>query len=205
MKFTLATAVLGAFVATVVADDSEMPDVVCMDTPLTTDLWKVISKSDAAANNDDKLEDILYRHEGAAALCSNDKRGPVFWAWEYENQHALAALSAYGVNVTSVDREDGDGNTPISMCTKEEDACQDIASSAENIIEEIKTRITERKEREEEERKRQEQEDLDDDDEEDDDGVDDDQAEPVQRDSIKKSDDAGDLEIDVDDDDDADL
>ncbi len=53
------------------------------DTPQTTALWQLISKSDASRPNDELLENFLFSNPGTSTARSGDKRGGAWWAWEY--------------------------------------------------------------------------------------------------------------------------
>lgn len=160
-----------------------------MDTPLTTEMFHLISKSDPSKENHNELfENLCYSYPKMAIARTADKRGAVWWAWEFENSFALGALMAYGDDVKKPDEDDA-GNTAMSMCPGN---CDELFSEAEGIAEEVKKRREARKAREDAE--------LDEDDDDDDfadpsGDSDDDDAPPAPK--GKKAD----LNIDVDDED----
>lgn len=147
-----------------------------VDTPLTTELWTAVSKS--GGKTDEDLERLLFSHPGLALARSKDKRGGLWWAWEYKNGFALAALKAYGADPDTVD-EDEEGMTPRALCV---DNCDQLVAGIDEKVE----GILERKEQ----RKKQDAEDEDDD-------FDDDLEEAAPKLTTE-----GDLNIDVDEDED---
>ena len=52
-----------------------------MDTPQTTELWKLVSREDAT-KTDAALENYLFEFPAVATARSNDGRGGLWWAWE---------------------------------------------------------------------------------------------------------------------------
>lgn len=155
-----------------------------MDTPLTTEMFHLISKSDPSKENHNELfENLLYSYPKMATARTADKRGAVWWAWEFENAFALGALMAYGDDVKKADEDDA-GNNAFSMCPG---SCDELMAEAEGIAEEVKKRREARKAREDAE--------LDEDDDDDDFGASDDGDAP------KPSGGKKDLNIDVDDED----
>jgi hypothetical protein len=154
-----------------------------MDTPLTTEMFHLISKSDPSKENHNELfENLLYSYPKMATARTADKRGAVWWAWEFENSFALGALMAYGDDIKKAD-EDDSGNSAFSMCPG---SCDEIMAEAEGIAEEVKKRREARKAREDAE--------LDEDDDDDDFGASESEDKPAR--GGKK-----DLNIDVDDED----
>ncbi|CAD7972594.1 unnamed protein product [Amoebophrya sp. A120] len=109
------------------------------DTPLTTELWALCSKNED--RTDEQMEAFLYQNPDLALARSADKRGGLWWAWEYKNSFALAALKAYGAEPLSTE-EDDDGNTPQQMCSGEE--CANLLSSVADIEKGILDRKAER-------------------------------------------------------------
>lgn len=54
-----------------------------MDTPLTTEMFHLISKSDPSKENHNELfENLLYSYPKMATARTADKRGASWWAWE---------------------------------------------------------------------------------------------------------------------------
>ena len=54
-----------------------------MDTPLTTEMFHLISKSDPSKENHNELfENLLYSYPKMAVARTADKRGAVWWGWE---------------------------------------------------------------------------------------------------------------------------
>lgn len=171
-------------------------ETIFQDTPLTTDLWQLVSKNDAS-KTDEALEAFMYQNPDLANARSADKRGGLWWAWEYKNDFALAVFKAYGANPESTE-EDDDGNTPKSMCAGEEGECEELLKG----LDDIEKGVLERKKAKEE----QEEKDLDE--EEDDDLDDDDGGIRINKDAssgAKKKRDDGSLNVDVDDDEDEEL
>eukprot|EP00392_Amoebophrya_sp_AT5.2_P001171 g1173.t1 len=136
------------------------------DTPLTTELWQLSAKNDAT-KTDTAMEAFLYQNPDLALARSADKRGGLWWAWEYKNSFALAALKAYGADPLTSD-EDEEGNTPQQMCDGEE--CASLLEKVDETVKEILARKADREKREAQ--------DLEDDDDDDDLEDDDDKAFP---------------------------
>ena len=54
-----------------------------MDTPLTTEMFHLISKSDPSKENHNELfENLLYSYPKMATARTADKRGAAWWGWE---------------------------------------------------------------------------------------------------------------------------
>jgi len=156
-----------------------------LDTPLTTEMFHLISKSDPSKeNHNEAFENLLYSYPKMATARTADKRGAAWWGWEFENTFALGALIAYGDDVKKAD-EDADGNAAMSMCPSESD-CDELYKEATAIAEEVKTRREERKAKDEAE--------FEDDEDDDDDDF-------ASTDSPSPSGKKGDLDIAVDDED----
>jgi hypothetical protein len=100
-----ALVLLVLFVAPVVSEDA-----VWADSETTTKLWQAISSADM-----EKLKSILDEDETAATARASDGRGPLFWAYEYKNDEAIALLKEAGADENS---KDADGKT----CTQLENA-----------------------------------------------------------------------------------
>lgn len=162
------------------------------DTALTTELWQLISKNDES-KTDEALEAFLFQNPDIAMARSADKRGGLWWAWEYKNSFALGALKAYGADPNSAE-EDDDGSNPKSMCVGDE--CTTLDAS---IADTEKVVLERKKEKEAKEEKEL--------DEEDDDDLDDDDSTVRihKGDAKKKKQDDASLNVDVDEDEDEEL
>lgn len=132
------------------------------DTPLTTELWMLCSKNDPT-KTDEALEGFLYSNPDLAMARSADRRGGLWWAWEFKNTFALAALKAYGAD-PETSEEDDEGSTPRQMCDGDE--CDGVLDGIDTIVKQITDRKAARELREQNE--------LDDEDDDDDGDEDDD-------------------------------
>jgi ankyrin repeat protein len=77
------------------------------DTETTSSLWSAISSFDTAA-----LNSLLNADPANAFLRSKDGRGPIFWAYEFDNKEAISILEEAGADH---DLEDVDGKTPKQL------------------------------------------------------------------------------------------
>ena len=77
-----------------------------VDNEASTFMWKTIS-----GGQYDDLEQILESNPEAALVRSGDGRGPLWWAYEEDDQRMIDLLKKHGA---SDDEKDGDGNTPRS-------------------------------------------------------------------------------------------
>merc|ERR1719183_903547 len=82
-------------------------DATWADTETTTKLWQAISAADM-----EKLKTILDEDENAATARAADGRGPLFWAYEYKNEEAIALLKEAGADETA---KDADGKTAAGI------------------------------------------------------------------------------------------
>merc|ERR1719331_948578 len=96
------------------ADEAEF-----QDTPLLTSIWQAISSKDNEA-----IDRLFDSTSFAVTSRASDGRGPLFWAWEYQNHYALGAIIAYGGDALSTD-EDLQGSTAVSMCETNPDCKKD--------------------------------------------------------------------------------
>lgn len=118
-----------------------------VNTPLTTDLWALCAKSDLT-KTEEALEAFLYKNPEVATARSEDHRGGMWWAYEYKNAHAIAALSAHaapgeGVPHPHTEEEDEDGNLPRQMCTG--DGCDELTAELVANLESAKRIILAKK------------------------------------------------------------
>ena len=74
------------------------------DSETTTKFWQAISSGDMEA-----LKTICDEDENNAKVRAADGRGPLFWAYEYKNEDAIALLEEKGADKTA---KDADGKTP---------------------------------------------------------------------------------------------
>lgn len=178
------------------------------DTVTTTDLWKFCAGQSGSAEDEakEKLETLLFQNPGLASSRSADHRGGAWWAWEFENAHALASLMAYGDDVLKSD-EDQEGQTPKSMCLNKPDQdagdCDALYENAKELVKELEGR-KELKAEAEKQRKELELKGVDDVDmDDDDDDMDDDEIIATKATPPKAKKKEGDLNIAADADDDA--
>merc|ERR1719262_1793366 len=98
----------------VAADDVEF-----QDTPMLTSIWQAISSKD-----NDAIDRLFDSSSFAVTARASDGRGPVFWAWEFQNTYALGSIIAYGGDIESTD-EDLSGATAVSLCDDNPDCKKD--------------------------------------------------------------------------------
>jgi len=77
------------------------------DNDYTSNMWQLIKD-----NNQENLLQLLQHEPAAAYVRSQDGRGPMFWAHEYEREAIIQILKAYGVRE---DDRDSNGKTPLDM------------------------------------------------------------------------------------------
>ena len=77
------------------------------DTEFTTYLWQTV-----ASGNADELEDLLATNPEAANTRSGDGRGPLWWAYEQNDERMIKLLIDAGA---SESERDGDGNKPSEV------------------------------------------------------------------------------------------
>ena len=91
----------------VAAAKKSMKDVPWEDTPDTSQLFHLIHGGDVEG-----LEDWLEEEPEVAFLRSKDGRGPLWWAYEFDEQEIVELLISYG---TEADAQDASGNRPSDM------------------------------------------------------------------------------------------
>jgi ankyrin repeat protein len=74
------------------------------DSPITTQLWNVISSGNA-----DELKAVLESDDEAVRARSADGRGPLWWAYEYNQPELVKVLLDAGADPNE---RDGDGKRP---------------------------------------------------------------------------------------------
>lgn len=90
------------------------------DSPLLTELWKLVSKE--SGQTDEQLEVFLAANPMVSSARSTDGRGGLYWAFEYKNAHALAALKAFGAPdpmTQDADMKEKGGKLPSELCDAE--------------------------------------------------------------------------------------
>merc|ERR1711907_253273 len=90
---------------------SQEPDA-WKNTPITTRLWEVISKNDVPG-----LEQMIKVNPRVVHARSEDGRGPLFWAYEYQKADIVKMLEGAGVDNTLKDKH---GMTPKQMAPHQE-------------------------------------------------------------------------------------
>jgi len=119
----------------VMADD----DVEFQDTPLLSSMWEATSSF-----NNDALDRLLDSSQYAVSSRASDGRGLAWWAYEFQNVHALASIIAHGGDIQSKD-EDLQGQPAVEMCEQNPDCNkEDLIAKAEAMVDEIKKKKEER-------------------------------------------------------------
>merc|ERR1712224_735755 len=109
------------------------------DTPLLSSIWQAVSSKDNEA-----IDRLFDSTNFAATARASDGRGPVFWAFEYNNAYALGSLMVAGVDVESAD-EDLAGATAVGLCEENPDCNKEaLLTEAKGLMEDIKKRKEER-------------------------------------------------------------
>merc|ERR1719408_1130585 len=109
------------------------------DTPLLSSIWQAVSSKD-----NDAIDRLFDSSNFAPTARASDGRGPVFWAWEFQNAYALGAIIAYGGDILSTD-EDLQGQTAVSLCEENSECNKDkLVEEAKGLVEDIKKRKEER-------------------------------------------------------------
>jgi len=91
-------------------DDTESSDparIGWQDTELTTHLWRIISSGDISS-----MKQVLSRNPEVVYVRSADGRGPLFWAYEYEQLEIVNLLSRCG---SPPDIREKGGKTPLDL------------------------------------------------------------------------------------------
>merc|ERR1719231_413719 len=116
------------------ADEAEF-----QDTPLLSSIWQAISSKDNEA-----IDRLFDSSSFAVSARASDGRGPVFWAWEFQNAYALGSIIANGGDVESAD-EDLQGQTAVSLCDENTECKKDeLLKEAKGLVDDIKKRKEER-------------------------------------------------------------
>merc|ERR1712187_412385 len=109
------------------------------DTPLLSSLWQAVSSKD-----NDAVDRLFDSSSFAISARASDGRGPIFWAWEFQNAYALGSIIAAGGDPMSTD-EDLQGSTAVSMCETNPDCSKDdLLAEAKGMVDDIKKRKEER-------------------------------------------------------------
>merc|ERR1719213_248379 len=102
------------------------------------------------SKDNDAIDRLFDSSSFAVTSRASDGRGPLFWAWEFQNAYALGAIMAYGGDPLSED-EDLQGSTAVSMCETNPDCNKDdLVEAAKAEIDDIKARKEERERQAEE-------------------------------------------------------
>merc|ERR1719336_2857104 len=80
------------------------------NTETTTVLWRMIS-----TKSNVELSSLVATNRDVVKLRSEDGRGALWWAWEYENAEALALFKVYGFDIYGDDK-DANGQTAEELC-----------------------------------------------------------------------------------------
>merc|ERR1719316_241157 len=109
------------------------------DTPLLSSIWQAVSSKDNEA-----IDRLFDSTNFAATARASDGRGPVFWAWEFQNAYALGALMVAGADVETKD-EDIAGATAVGLCEDNSECNKEaLLTEAKGLMEDIKKRKEER-------------------------------------------------------------
>mmetsp|Transcript_24749 Transcript_24749/g.43304 ORF Transcript_24749/g.43304 Transcript_24749/m.43304 type:complete len:168 (-) Transcript_24749:50-553(-) len=118
---------------------SDADEVDFQDTPLLTSIWQATNGAD-----NDAIDRLFDSSSFAVSSRSSDGRGPAWWAFEYKNTYALAAMLAYGGDPMSAD-EDLQGQTAAEMCEESAGCNKDeLMETAKGMVDDIKKRKEER-------------------------------------------------------------
>lgn len=77
------------------------------DTEFTTSLWNIIS-----SGNVEELKSLLESNPELAIIRSSDGRGPLWWAYEYQQPDMVQILMDAGASPTE---RDADGKKPAEI------------------------------------------------------------------------------------------
>lgn len=87
------------------------------NTAHTTSLWESIAGGE---DKEQELDQLVFASNGDILNHrSEDGRGGLWWAWEFENVHALALNLYYQHDIERTDVEDKGSEPPVEMCKNE--------------------------------------------------------------------------------------
>jgi hypothetical protein len=142
------------------------------NTEQTTMLWQSIH---GGKEKEQQLASLAFATNGAVLdLRSEDGRGGLWWAWEFENDYALAMYLFYQHDIERTDATDKEGDHPVAMCKKEGGISEDeLKEKAQKRVPQIKEQLADyikqmeemKKAQEEAARKKKEKEDKEDEEE----------------------------------------
>merc|ERR1719502_43785 len=93
------------------------------NTEHTTMMWQLIDRADLAS-----IKSMISADPDLVYLRSEDGRGPLFWAYEYEAFDIVQFLLDAGADPEAVD---ANGNTPVSLMGKDERPAAEAAEEEE--------------------------------------------------------------------------
>ena len=91
----------------------------------TTLLWTLISSSQNM-----QLHGFIIEHPNVLMMRSEDGRGAIWWAWEYQNAEALAILAVNGVDL-HYSQTDESGTKPFELCSTYDETLKEAQSLIE--------------------------------------------------------------------------
>merc|ERR1740139_1006570 len=103
-------------------------------------MWEATSQG-----NNDAIDRLLDSSTTALTARAADGRGLLFWAYEFQNTHVLAAILAHGGDVEAKTQDAG-GKTAVQMCEESSECKKDeLIQKAKDLVEDLKKGIEERK------------------------------------------------------------
>ena len=85
-------------------------------------MWSIIDRGDI-----DELTKALDQDTNLVYLRSEDGRGPLFWAYEYERYDMVKVLLDRGADAAATDAK---GNTPVGLLGKDERTAVEVDKAA---------------------------------------------------------------------------
>jgi hypothetical protein len=95
----IAVVALSVLVACAMAEAGTSRDT-WQDTDFTTNMWSIIS-----SGNLEELKNLLESNQELATVRSGDGRGPLWWAYEYQQPEMVQVLLAAGANAAERDAD----------------------------------------------------------------------------------------------------
>eukprot|EP00392_Amoebophrya_sp_AT5.2_P019077 g19788.t1 len=101
-------------------------------SPVEVEGWSMSLRVEDDPDKADKaLKDLLHYYPKAALARASDGRGGLWWAWEYREAFALAALIMHGAGSLSTQEDNHNSRKkPHDLCTEERYCSQDFLAQA---------------------------------------------------------------------------